>query len=57
MTVRFFSKSDTYREFSNFAPFPIDVDGKLWLTVENYYQAQKFADAELQEKSAPRRSR
>jgi predicted NAD-dependent protein-ADP-ribosyltransferase YbiA (DUF1768 family) len=26
MTIRFFSKSETHREFSNFAPFPIDLD-------------------------------
>jgi ribA/ribD-fused uncharacterized protein len=50
MTIRFFSKSETHSEFSNFAPFAIDLDGKLWPTVENYYQAQKFADPELQEK-------
>ncbi|HEX2447880.1 MAG TPA: NADAR family protein [Methyloceanibacter sp.] len=50
MTIRFFSKSDTHREFSNFAPFPIDLDGLRWPTVEHYYQAQKFADPELQQK-------
>jgi ribA/ribD-fused uncharacterized protein len=50
MTIRFFSKSDTHREFSNFAPFPIDLDGKRWATTEHYYQAQKFTDAELQSK-------
>ena len=50
MTIRFFSKSDTHREFSNFAPFPIDLDGKRWPTTEHYYQAQKFTEAELQTK-------
>jgi ribA/ribD-fused uncharacterized protein len=50
MTIRFFSKSETHREFSNFAPFPIDLDGKRWPSVEHYYQAQKFADSELQQK-------
>ena len=50
MTIRFFSKSETHREFSNFAPFPIDLDGKRWPSVEHYYQAQKFADPELQQK-------
>ena len=50
MTIRFFSKSETHRQFSNFAPFPIDLDGKRWPTVEHYYQAQKFADPELQQK-------
>ena len=50
VAIRFFSKSDTHREFSNFAPFPIEIDGAGWPTVEHYYQAQKFADAALQEK-------
>jgi len=48
MTIHFFSKSETHREFSNFAPFAIDLDGKRWPTTEHYYQAQKFTDAELQ---------
>jgi hypothetical protein len=50
MTIRFFSKSESYREFSNFAPFPIEIDGAIWPSVEHYYQAQKFADLALQEK-------
>jgi ribA/ribD-fused uncharacterized protein len=50
MTIYFFSKSDTHREFSNFAPFPIDLDDKRWPTTEHYYQAQKFTDSELQAK-------
>ena len=50
MTIRFFSKSDTHREFSNFAPYAIDLDGKRWPSVEHYYQAQKFADPELMQK-------
>ena len=47
MTIRFFSQSETHREFSNFAPFWIDLDGARWPTSEHYYQAQKFADLEL----------
>ncbi len=50
MTINFFSKSETYREFSNFAPFPIELDGQSWPSAEHYYQAQKFTDAALQEK-------
>src|SRR4051794_6956827 len=50
MTIRFFSQSETHREFSNFAPFPVELDGQSWPTSEHYYQAQKFADPELQAK-------
>jgi ribA/ribD-fused uncharacterized protein len=49
MTIRFYSKSETHREFSNFAPFPVALDGVAWPSTEHYYQAQKFADAELRE--------
>ena len=47
MRIRFYSKSETHREFSNFAPFGIDLDDEWWPTVENYYQAQKFTDPAL----------
>src|SRR6266508_458532 len=50
MAIRFFSQSETHCEFSNFAPFGVDLDGKRWPTTEHYYQAQKFADPELQTK-------
>lgn len=48
MTISFFSQSPTYREFSNFAPFAIDLDDAHWRTVEHYYQAQKFTDPNIQ---------
>jgi ribA/ribD-fused uncharacterized protein len=48
--IRFFSRSETYSEFSNFAPFPIELDGERWPTSEHYYQAQKFTDPALQAK-------
>ena len=47
MAICFFSQSKTHREFSNFAPFGIDLDDARWPTVEHYYQAQKFADPQL----------
>jgi ribA/ribD-fused uncharacterized protein len=50
MTVKFFSKSETHREFSNFAAFPIEIDGEVWPTVEHYYQTQKFTDPERRQK-------
>jgi ribA/ribD-fused uncharacterized protein len=39
----------THREFSNFAPFGIDLDGAWWPTVENYYQAQELMDPRLRQ--------
>ena len=50
MTIRFYSKSDTHREFSSLAPFKIEIDGVLWPSTEHYYQAQKFEDPELRER-------
>lgn len=50
MVIRFFSQSETHREFSNFAPFPIDLDGEHWATTEHYYQAQKFTDPDMRSK-------
>ncbi len=41
-TINFYSTKDTYGEFSNFAAFPIDLDGVRWPTSEHYFQAQKF---------------
>jgi ribA/ribD-fused uncharacterized protein len=49
MTICFFSQSETHREFSNFAPFGIDLDGVRWPTTEHYYQAQKFAEPQLRQ--------
>lgn len=47
--IRFYRVSDEYGCFSNFAPYPIDLDGRLWPTSEHYFQAQKFLDAGHQE--------
>lgn len=41
-TIKFYSVSDSYGEFSNFAEYPIRLKGKTWPTVEHYFQAQKF---------------
>jgi ribA/ribD-fused uncharacterized protein len=53
--LEFYSVKDTYGEFSNFALFPITIDGIIWPTSEHYYQAHKFIDPTLQERvrSAP----
>ena len=51
MTIRFFSKSERYREFSNFANYPIEIEGTVWPTSEHYYQAHKFDDPDLRERA------
>lgn len=42
MTIYFYKVDQPYGCFSNFSPHPINCAGKLWLTVEHYYQAHKF---------------
>jgi N-glycosidase YbiA len=43
--IDFYSTRDAYGCFSNFAAYPIELDGKRWPTSEHYFQAQKFDDA------------
>lgn len=43
--VRFYSVGDEFGEFSNFAQYPITINGESWPTSEHYFQAQKFNDA------------
>lgn len=47
--IRFYRVQDPYGEFSNFAPYPITLDGKVWPTSEHYFQAHKFLDETHQE--------
>lgn len=46
----FYSVKNLYGEFSNFALFPIVIDGVNWPTSEHYYQAHKYNEPELIEK-------
>jgi N-glycosidase YbiA len=48
--VNFYSVGDEYGEFSNFAPYPITLDGERWPTSEHYFQAQKFEDKAYRQK-------
>jgi N-glycosidase YbiA len=44
MPIHFYSaKEQPYGCFSNFAPYPFELDGVRWPTSEHYFQAQKFA--------------
>jgi ribA/ribD-fused uncharacterized protein len=49
MTIYFYKVDDPYGCFSNFSPHPIQCLGLDWLTVEHYYQAQKFVNTQDQE--------
>lgn len=46
----FYSVKNPYGEFSNYALFPITIDGVLWPTSEHYYQAHKYTDPEMIER-------
>ncbi len=42
MAIYFYKANEPYGCFSNFSPHGIHLQGTSWLTVEHYYQAQKF---------------
>jgi hypothetical protein len=42
-SIKFYHLNKPYGCFSNFAPYPIELKGKIWPTSEHYFQAQKFA--------------
>ena len=48
--IKFYSVGQTWGEFSNFAPYPIQANGKTWPTSEHYFQASKFAGTPHAEK-------
>ncbi|XZE36353.1 NADAR family protein [Pirellulaceae bacterium SH501] len=47
--INFYYIGEKYGEFSNFASFPIELDGKIWPSSEHYFQAQKFVGTEHEE--------
>lgn len=47
--IRFYETDKPYGCFSNFAKYPIKLQGKVWPTTEHYFQAQKFAGTEHEE--------
>jgi ribA/ribD-fused uncharacterized protein len=53
--ILFYRQGDRYGFLSNFASFPVNLDGKTWPSTEHYFQAQKFAgrDEEEQVRMAP----
>lgn len=43
--IRFHRLKDEYGAFTNFARYPLWLDGLPWATAEHYFQAQKFSGA------------
>jgi N-glycosidase YbiA len=56
MTIYFYTPNDEYGCFSNFSRHGIFLDEHYWPTVEHYFQAQKFLDAEYRGKIAQART-
>ena len=48
--IQFNNASGEYGFLSNFAPYPISLNGKMWPTSEHYFQAQKYAGTEQERK-------
>lgn len=47
--IRFYGTQDEFGCFSNFAYSPIRLQGRVWTTVEHFFQAQKFPGTEHEE--------
>jgi ribA/ribD-fused uncharacterized protein len=47
--IEFYSVTDEYGEFSNFALYEIQLRGKTWPTSEHFFQAMKFDDRKHQD--------
>jgi N-glycosidase YbiA len=48
--VSFYRVSGDFGCFSNFAPYPVRMEGIIWPTSEHYFQAMKFEDDVYREK-------
>ncbi|BAU12952.1 hypothetical protein LEP3755_34880 [Leptolyngbya sp. NIES-3755] len=59
-TINFYNLDKPYGYFSNFARYPIDINGKTWATSEHYFQAQKFPETpheeEIRQAKSPRQA-
>lgn len=47
--IKFYRTRDEYGAFSNFAKYPLEINGKTYATSEHLYQSLKFTDPEAQE--------
>lgn len=55
--INFYETNKPFGCFSNFAKYPIELDGKIWPTSEHYFQAKKFEgtvhEEEIRQASTP----
>ncbi len=47
--IKFTGVSDKNGYFSNFAAYPVSLEGKTWPTAEHYYQARQFKKGQFDE--------
>lgn len=50
MAISFYSAQEDYGEFSNFAAYGVEMDGKWYPTCEHYFQAMKFENDAYRER-------
>jgi N-glycosidase YbiA len=48
MAIRFLNKIEEWKDFSNLAPYPIELEGKVWGSVEHYFQFKKYEKTDPQ---------
>lgn len=48
--IKFYKVNEPFGFFSNFSRHPIFIDGEVWATVEHFFQANKFKDAQVRKK-------
>lgn len=49
-TIHFYHSDQPWGDFSNFSRHAVFLHGRIWPTVEHFYQAQKYADTPLEER-------
>jgi len=63
MVIRFLSKVDEWKDFSNLSSHKIEMEGRTWKSVEHYYQYKKFEKSDkefaeiIRETSTPRNAK
>ncbi len=48
--IKFYEAENPYGYFSNFALYPLELKDKIWPSSEHFYQAQKVAGTDWEEK-------